>query len=174
MDYIAGVVQKYKTKGIIVDTNLLILYIVGFYNIDYIERFARVKNKKYSKEDFGALARLISLFKVIFVTPQILAELSNLSFKNEKNRDFEDDNFNGYLVEVIRIITGAKENFSPKEKLMDIAQFCKFGFTDISILDLAQQERLPVITDDLRLHHLLINLGVDSLNMNTIRTQIIL
>ncbi len=169
MDYIAIILQKYKSKGIIVDTNILILYVAGFYDLCYLEKISRVNNKQYSKDDFEAIAKLLSKFQVIYITPQILSELSNLSFKDEKNRDKKDDNFSQYLLEVVRIITSTEEYFSPKNDLMQIDHFPKFGFTDMSILDLAIKKELPVITDDLGLYHLLINSSIDCLNMNTIR-----
>ena len=173
MDYIAGVIIKHGVKGIIIDTNLLILLIVGVYDIGYIEKISRVKNKGYTSEDFKALSNLVACFKTIYITPQILAELSNLSFKEGKKIDCYDEEFEAYVMNVVEIINNSKEDFTTKEDLIKFPYFRKFGFTDMSILSLAQKESLPVITDDLRLHNLFINLGIESLNMDTIRMNFI-
>ncbi|KKQ46175.1 MAG: hypothetical protein US63_C0005G0017 [Candidatus Moranbacteria bacterium GW2011_GWC2_37_8] len=164
MDYLKAVIIDYKEKGIIIDTNLLVLYIVGFYDAEYIEKFQRVKNKGYTKEDFEALLKLVSPFNKIFITPQILAEVSNLTFN-----DIKDNRFLEYFNEVLRIIGDIEEHHISKNMLLKMPMLSKFGFTDSSIMELAQKEDLPVITDDFPLYSLLINSGISAINMTHIR-----
>lgn len=164
MDYLKAIIIDYASKGIIVDTNLLILFIVGFYDIAYIEKFKRVKNKGYTKEDFDALRKLLSYFKCLYVTPQILSEVSNLSFGNVLGNAF-----NEYFAEVVKIISEAKEKHISKDIILKMPVLYKFGFTDSSIFKLAKNEDLPVITDDSKLNGMLNKEGIRSINMDTIR-----
>jgi hypothetical protein len=164
MDILKGILYEYTSKGIIVDTNLIILYIVGFYDITYIEKFGRVKNKGYTKEDFLALKKLLESFRSLFLTPQILAEISNLSFN-----DVSDKRFVAYFDEMLRVITNVNEKYIPKNILVKIPSLIKFGFTDLSIFELAKKENLPVVTDDFKLHGFLSFHGIRSINMDQIR-----
>ena len=167
MDYIRGIIIEYKSKGIIIDTNLLILFIVGKYDILYIEKCNRVKDKKYTVDDYKFINNLLSLFYKIYVTPHVLAELSNLSFK-----DIKDQAFLEYFEYVLKIIKATLEVHISKDIILDIPMFKKFGFADTSIFELATKENLPVITDDLKLHHYLIGFGIRSINMDSIRATL--
>ncbi len=164
MDYLKGIICNYKNKGIVVDTNLLILLIVGKFNIAYIEKCSRVKDKQYTINDYRFVNNLLSLFVKIYVTPQVLAEFSNLSFGDIKDRAFLK-----YFEFVLEIIKGVSEEYISKDIILDIPIFRKFGFADASIFELASKEQLPVITDDMPLHHYLITSGISSINMDHIR-----
>ena len=164
MDYIKGIIFDYKSKGIIVDTNLLILFVVGGYDISYIEKCNRIKNKRYTIEDYRFVNNLLASFAKIYVTPQVLAEFSNLSFNDIKGQAFLK-----YFEYVLKIIRESSEGYISKDIILNISMFKKFGFTDASIFKLASKEKLPVITDDLPLHHYLINCGIRSINMDSIR-----
>jgi hypothetical protein len=58
---------KYKSKGILIDTNLLLLLLVGFYDENLIAKFKRTS--KYSKEDFQIIRNFILHFEKIIITP---------------------------------------------------------------------------------------------------------
>ncbi len=68
-------VSKYRKRGILVDTNLLLLYVVGAYDANHIERFKRTST--FTADDFDLLARLLGNFEAIATTPPILTEVSN-------------------------------------------------------------------------------------------------
>ena len=68
-------VNRYATKGVLVDTNILLLYFVGTVNRDRIERFKRTKT--FTTNDYDVLVRLLSIFQKIVTTPNILTEVSN-------------------------------------------------------------------------------------------------
>lgn len=165
MDYIEQVIIRNKNRGIILDTNLLILYIVGNYNIDYIKEFKRTASKGYTEDDFLALSKILNIFNKVFLTPHVLSELSNLTFnyKNEENKNFTE-----YLLIAKRVLENINENNISKNNILS-SKFLKFGFTDISILELAINNSLPVITDDLPFYSLLNNQGVECINMSHIR-----
>jgi rRNA-processing protein FCF1 len=164
MDYIRGVVVEFKSKGIIIDTNLLVLFIAGGYDIAYIEKCSRTKNKGYTRDDYIFINNFLGIFDKIYVTPHILAEFSNISFNNINNKEFLK-----YFEIVVKIIKGMSEEYISKDVVLKIPMFKKFGFADTSIYELAKKNNLPVITDEFDLHHYLITKGMTSINMDHIR-----
>jgi hypothetical protein len=76
-DYIVGLRDRYRARGILVDTNLLLLFFIGLFDRGQISRFKRTKT--YTGEDFDVLDRFLSQFARLITTPNILSEVSNLS-----------------------------------------------------------------------------------------------
>lgn len=68
-------VKQYQKKGIIVDTNLLLLVIAG--GTPSIANFKRTSG--YTPDDYFLLLKVIDQFEKLIATPHILAELSNLT-----------------------------------------------------------------------------------------------
>ncbi|SUA59299.1 Uncharacterised protein [Oligella ureolytica] len=60
-------------KGLVIDTNLLLLFIIGF--IDDA-RFIKSSNRlsAYSKEDYKILLEIMSQFQTLYITPYIAAD----------------------------------------------------------------------------------------------------
>ena len=75
IDYIRKLFGKYKYKGVIVDTNILLLLFVGSVNKKRISKFNRTE--QFSPKDYDFLVEIISYFSKIVVTPNILTEVSN-------------------------------------------------------------------------------------------------
>src|SRR5258708_19483652 len=63
--------------GLLVDTNLLVLFIVGAVNLDRIESFKRTR--QYSKTDCQLLLRVIDGFTPLYTLAHVMAEVSNLT-----------------------------------------------------------------------------------------------
>jgi hypothetical protein len=59
----SGLIAKYKGQGVLVDTNLLALYLVGSVNIERIATFKRTSS--FDKDDFRLLVRLINLERAV-------------------------------------------------------------------------------------------------------------
>lgn len=77
MTYASLLIQKYRSRGIIVDTNLLLLLAIGLYNPDRISTFKRTN--KFNVVIFDAVAAVVEQFEQRYTTPYIVAELDNLS-----------------------------------------------------------------------------------------------
>lgn len=154
-DYAYMMIRKYCQKGILVDTNLLLLYIVGTVDRKLINKFKRTD--KFSVEDFHLVSRFIDKFQMIATTPHILTEVSNLlgnlSGEN-KSRCFEAFSL---------LIKSMNETFRSSPDLVETKSFLKFGLTDSAITDLAANEYL-VFTDDSPLSQYLSASGVDVVN----------
>ncbi len=163
MEYgVDSLLARYRKAGVLVDTNLLLLYFVGNFNQGLIERWTRTKDR-FVAEDFDTLQILLEGFERLVVTPHILTELSNwLRYLNEPAR-----------TECLASLTHAMravmcEEWTCGAELSENSAFLTFGITDMSILDAALGSYL-VLTDDLPLYANLQNKGVAVLNFNEIR-----
>ena len=75
-DYITLLFQSYKQKGILIDTNILLLWFVGTVNRSRISQFNRTE--KFLPEDYDLLVRILSYFSKIVTTPNVLRILLNM------------------------------------------------------------------------------------------------
>ena len=70
-------IAKYRGKGVLLDTNLMLLLAVGLYKRERISSFKRTD--QYTARDFSLVADIISKFDRRITTPHILAETDNLT-----------------------------------------------------------------------------------------------
>lgn len=150
-----------RDAGILIDTNLLIVLLIGLYNPEYIQNFKRTKS--YSKDDFLLLLGYVKRFNKIHVTPYILAETSNFSFEiaSEKLRE--------YIKIFVAEVLSHHETYCHKDILIKSEFFPKFGMTDTSIAQLAKKEKCLVITDDFKLSNSLALKNLFVLNFTNVR-----
>jgi len=71
-----SLLESYRKKGILVDTNILLLYFVGSVNPKRISQFKRTN--QFNVDDFELLIQILGYFQKIVTTPNILTEVSNL------------------------------------------------------------------------------------------------
>jgi rRNA-processing protein FCF1 len=154
-----GLIEKHRANGLLIDTNLLILYLVGRTNKRRILTFKRTQT--YAIEDFDLLERFISNFNKLITTPHVLTEVSNLASLHGKELRALRGAFRS-LVEQM------KEFFDESQSVVADASFDRLGLTDAAIAMIGRHNLL-VLTDDLDLHTLLLRRGVDALNFNHIR-----
>lgn len=158
----SDLISKYSTKGIIIDTNLFLLFVIGISDEVRIETFKRTI--QYKIQDFHLLSKFISNFQKIMITPNILTTEVNslLNQLNEKEKVF--DVFK-------KIINEINENYFESKILSSNKMFHKFGLTDLSIEELSKGSYL-VLTDDLKLFSYLSSKNIDIINFNHIRVSI--
>ena len=160
MEYINQLIMSYKPKGLLVDTNLLLLYFIGAYDPERISRFKRTM--AFTIDEFLLLAMFLGLFEKIITTPNILTEVSNLSGQLPENlRAFFWEDFAGRMIDL-------QESYTPSTTISASPHFTKFGLTDSGIVGLVKHKYL-VLTDDLKLAAYLQNLDIDVINFNHIR-----
>ena len=160
MDEIERLLVAYRSKGVLVDTNLLLLYFAGLWDPTSISTFKRTAS--FSTLDFQLLAQVLSLFKRIITTPNILTEVNSLS--NQLPERVKDTYYRVFS----RMVTILDENYVQSGTAVSVAGFSRLGLTDSVISQLAQSRYL-VLTDDLKLTiHLQTN-GVDAINFNHLR-----
>ena len=150
-------------QRLLVDTNILLLYIVGSLSIELIQRHRRTN--KFSKEDYYLLTRLLSQFGTIVVTPNILTEVSNLLGYTEDLAKAR------LLLGLASLTTVVEERYLPSSEVSQAAEFSRLGLADSSNLLLAQED-LIVLTDDLPLSLALQRRGVEVINFNHLREKL--
>lgn len=160
--YADSLIARYRDAGVLVDTNLLLLYFVGWYDQGLIERWSRTSDRFVSL-DYDLLLLLLEPFEKLVVTPHVLTEVSNmLGYLAEpaKTRCRER------LAQIVRSVM--EEKRTPAADLSEDPAFIPFGIADTSILEAAVGSYL-VLTDDLPLYAYLLGHGVEVLNFNEIR-----
>lgn len=159
-DPILGLIQRHRTGGVLVDTNILLLYFVGSHNREQIPRFKRTV--QFTVDDYDLLVRLLSRFTRVVTTPHILSEVNSLSGQMGEPTKTE------YFGEFARGIATLDEQYVASATASQLSEFPKLGLTDSGILHLAGGKYL-VLTDDFKLCQFLEKAGVDVLNFNHIR-----
>jgi hypothetical protein len=156
--YILDLINRYRNKGILIDTNLLLLYLVGSYDLSWIEKFKPTKSH-FEKRDYYLLVQFLQPFKIIVTTPNILTEVSNHS-ENKLPPE--------YYSTFASWVSGSNEHYMQSKDICSHKHFQKFGLTDCGIATLAQNKYL-VITVDFPFYGYLQGIGVDVINYNQLR-----
>ena len=113
--------------GIFIDTNLLLLLVVGSADKDIIAKHKRLRG--YTAEDYDTLLGLLDRFRQILVTPHTLAETSNLLAQHtdpERARLFEQLRFLIHECEEVAVAGTVASNNSA---------FPRLGLTDAALLE---------------------------------------
>ena len=76
--YIDSLLERYIPKGILIDANLALLYLVGSYDLRLVGDGKYNKLSKFDVEDYHLLLRLKNVFTKAVTTPHVLTEVSNL------------------------------------------------------------------------------------------------
>lgn len=154
-DYLLKLIQKYKKEGVLIDTNLTLLFIVGTFDINLVRNFKRTS--MFSKNDFERVYKFIDYFDQKITTPHILTEVSDFI-----------DNRQGLQTLLKGYIENSKEVFLESSDLSKKETFLKFGLADTSVTYSAKDDYL-IFTDDRRLYGFLENSKIDAVNLDQIR-----
>lgn len=160
MDYVRDLIARYKQKGILIDTNLLLLYFIGRFNPSQITKFKRTA--KFTTDDFRILLFVFKEFHKVVTTPNILTEVSNLSSQ------LPDNIKQAFYSEFANQISSFDEKYTPSISICSQDHFIKFGLTDSGIIESAANEHL-ILTDDFKLANFLENKKAAVINFNHIR-----
>lgn len=161
----AGLLSKYRAGGILIDTNILLMILVGAYNPDRIPSFKRTA--AYTVADFHLAVKLVQYMANVITTPSILAEVSNLSGQLDSKERFEYFSSFGWQIQKLLGI------YVESVDVVRTDEFLRLGLTDAGIVELARRGRL-VLTDDLPLFHRLMSMELPTLNFNHIRMSSLL
>jgi hypothetical protein len=159
-------IRKYGRSGVLVDTNLLLVYFVGLY--DSVTGYELINTFKYTKGDyesgdFDILLAFLGEFEVLVTTPHILAEVSNsiTGGLTDPARDL-------CLGLMQQTIPSFQEHHVPAKDLIGEDLFRTYGVADMGILRTAAERHL-VLTDDYRLSGYLNQIGIDTLSLPEIK-----
>ena len=155
-------IQEHGPRGLLIDTNLLLLLALGSFSRDRISQFKRTAS--YTTADYDLLALFVGQFEKIITTPNVLSEFSNLAGQMA-------DPMKSNLFEFLRdgFFVLVDETYVKSHEASRHDLFLPLGITDAAIGVLAR-DRTAILTDDLRLYVRLAGKeGVDVINFNHIR-----
>jgi hypothetical protein len=138
---------RYAGKSVLLDSNLLLVYLSGSIDPRLFGRFKRVS--AYTIKDYELLVRLLGFFSILLTTPHILTEVSNLAnslpeqFKPEWNQHF------AMLIASQQDTPGLRERWMPATDLTQIPEFAALGIKDAALSALSLEAL--VVTEDYRL-----------------------
>jgi hypothetical protein len=153
-------------KGIAIDTNLLLLYFVGYQDKGLIGRFTK-RLSGYSFDDYDLLIKFTKQFKLNVTTPSILTEVSNFL-------DDEPEPYRNALAKMPTHLELIQETHWPTIELIknDPISFKKFGLTDATLIELAKQDYV-VLTQDSNLSSYIVGKGYASVDFKSVVNQLI-
>lgn len=96
----------FKFKEVIIDANVLLPLLIGLYNKRELVKF------DYKEEDFARLVEFLRNFDIKVVTPQVLAEISNLAENKLKGK------FSDFIKNSIRTLMNLEEKYVNKNDIL--------------------------------------------------------
>jgi len=154
---IPQLIKKYERRGLLLDTVLVVLLVVGAHDRKLIGRDKRLT--KYIPEDFDLLISFIKPFDKLITTPNVLTETNNLL-----GHLFATD----FPIKLAQYIELMDEHYVSSKKICNTELFRNVGITDTVLADLAKDQYL-FVTDDLRLAGKLEKRNIDVINFNHVR-----
>jgi rRNA-processing protein FCF1 len=154
--------QKYKSKGILIDTNLLLLVAIGAYDAQRILTFKRTQ--EYTLEDYALMLRILEFFERRITTPNILTEVDNLA------RQLPEKEHNAISQVLSDIVQYSFEIHVPSTTATQTLEYALVGLADVITISVSTE--VLVLTDDFPLSNRLASAGRDVLNINHIRNLI--
>lgn len=126
-----------------IDANLLVLLTIGAVRPDLVGRHKRVR--AYTVEDYEVVLELVNAANRVWVTPNALAEASNLLGFGRRNTPPE------FAMGLRQLVESVLEIYVPSEQVADRAEFGRLGLNDAALLELVTPER-SLLTMDAKLY----------------------
>lgn len=134
-------------KKLILDTNLLLLLLIGACDKNFLRGCDCTK--KYTDNDHDLLLKMLRFFESeVVITPHILAEFSNLL-----RRDIKEPKLHYCLTTIMDRLKNYKEEHISLERLLGtkVSILILLGFSDMSIIEAAKKIDAVILTDDIGL-----------------------
>lgn len=154
-----ALIKKHRLNGLLIDTNLLLLLVVGIYDRRRIEGFKRTA--VYTQGDFQRLGSLMNQFEALWTTPNILTEVDNLG------RQLPAREWFGFSNSLKQLGLKMREEAVASNEAMERKFFNRLGLADSITLSVKQSFLL--ISDDVALYLEALKLGYDAINFNHLR-----
>jgi len=156
-----ALITKHRGKGVFVDTNLLVLLVVGSVNPNRVATFKRTQD--FTLGDFRMLSRLVDWFgKPLVTTPHVLSQVSDLTDLAGPEAIVARE----LLKSTIEVV---EERYDEARRLVVHPLFRRFGLGDASVAAVCERG-IVVLTADVQLQVALACLGLDAINFNHIRS----
>jgi hypothetical protein len=155
----AGLIEKHRSRGALIDANLLVLHLVGKTNKHRIRDFKT--GDVFGVKDFDLLEALVEYLGKLITTPHVLTEVSNLAKLHGKE-------LGAFRQEYKVAVEQMDEFYDESRAVVADAAFMRLGLTDAAITML-QRRNLLVLTVDSILWDTLQQRGLDAVNFNHVR-----
>lgn len=153
-----------RRVGLLVDTNLLVLRVIGDVNPRRIGSFKRLAS--YTLSDYRLLHWHMKHAAQSFTTPQVMSEVSNLT-------DLTGDELRAALHMLREHICASTEIATTSHDASAAPTYSRLGLTDAAILMTAGQQGFAVLTNDLDLYLALQERGIPSANFTHLRAALL-
>ena len=157
--HVVGLIAKHRTSGVVIDTNLMLLLVIGTYDPERIPTFKRTI--KYTERDYKLVLDLISRFARRVTIPNILTEVDNLS------RQTAEGEHSHISRTMSRLLDNLVEVYRPSASVVGTQIHAQVGLSDALIISLAEEHL--ILTDDFPLSNRLESAGRDVINLNHLR-----
>lgn len=149
-------------ERLLLDTNVLVLLIIGIVNRSRIETFKRTR--KYTAFDLDVLTEVTGGFRTLYSTPHVLAEVSNLT-------DLAEPELKRARSILRQTISALTEPSTPSATAAAERSYDRLGLTAASIHLAARENSCTVLTDDLQLYLSLVDAGLPAINFSHVLQQ---
>jgi predicted nucleic acid-binding protein len=149
-------------KRLLIDTNLLVLYVVGTVNANRVSQFKRTQ--AYTVADYQLLYGVMQEFAEIWTVPQVMAEVSNLTDLSGHEYELARGVLRRSILEIV-------ESQVSSRVAAGHALFAPLGITDAAIASAAKETGCAVLTDDLELFLRLLAADVQAFNFTHLREK---
>lgn len=152
-------IPNLKNKLVTLDTNILLLYVIGSINKAHIAKFKRTRI--FASEDFDLLMTVISGSQLL-ISPNVATEASNFLESYSVAREQTG------LIALDQACRHIIERYKASKELFDHMAYLKYGLSDASIMSLCEAGAIAV-TVDFPLYGFIVNSGLMAINFNQIR-----
>jgi hypothetical protein len=155
-----ALITEHHGRGVFIDTNLLVLLLVGLVNPGRISKFKRTQD--FSIDDFRVLRKLVEWFgKPLVATPHVLSQVSDLTDLSGREAIRARELFRSTVDDI-------EEQHDNARRLVLHPLFERFGLGDASVAEVCARD-IVVRTADVQLQIALASMGLDAINFNHVR-----
>lgn len=138
--HIQELLRRGRRRGLLIDSNLLVVLIVGASDPGQVGRVKRTEG--WLVEDYELLRDLAASFPSVITTPNLLTEASNL-LNNAAYGALRDECFARLKLWAERL----RERYLPSRNLARDPAFADYGLADAGVVRLAKEGFLVLSTD---------------------------
>lgn len=149
-------------RGLLIDTNLLVLLVIGLVNPARIATHDRTS--VYTAADYTLLFNFAARYQRLYTLPHVLAEVSNLAVIKGQ----ESSASRAYLKALIEDLF---EELKPSHEAAAERAYAWLGLVDAAIISVARQYQCNVITADVALFNALQREGIPVITFMQLRRQ---
>ena len=155
---------RYFRNPLILDAGPLVFLLIGLY--DPSKKNANDIWQGHTKGELDLLLNIIKNFKSIIITPQILAECTNLL-----NQKIDKNKYEFLLGQIVEPLKTFGELYVEENIILGYSEFTTFGSTDIGIIECSKQLNSLIITEDPKLKNYCYNNQIPCINFNELRSS---